>query len=78
MQKDNLQDRILNQIRKAGMPCVVHLTNGFQLKNARIRSFDNFVIVIVSEEGKQMMLYKHAVSSITMQEPVSLEPKEDA
>lgn len=74
MPKENPQDRILNQLRKSKAPCTIHITNGFQLKNAIIRAFDSFVIVIVAEDGKQMMLYKHAVSSITMQEPITLNP----
>ncbi len=76
--KENPQDRILNQLRKKKMPCIIHLTNGFQLKNALVRAFDSFVIVIETE-GRQMMLYKHAISSITMPVPVVLDPSmEDA
>ncbi|MDR1619100.1 MAG: RNA chaperone Hfq [Clostridiales bacterium] len=78
MPKENPQDRILNQLRKQKSPCVVHLTNGFQLKNAVIRGFDNFVVVIHTEEGRQMMIYKHAISSITMSQPIPLDPAADA
>ncbi len=76
MTKENLQDRILNQLRKQKLLCTIHLTNGFQLKNALIRAFDSFIIVIVSD-GKQMMLYKHAVSSITMPQPIALDGSVD-
>ena len=74
MAKENPQDRILNQLRKNHSLCTIHLTNGYQLKNSIVRAFDNFVIVIQSEDSKQMMLYKHAVSSVTMVAPISLEP----
>lgn len=76
MTKENLQDRILNQLRKQKLLCTIHLTNGFQIKNALVRAFDNFIIVIMSE-GKQMMLYKHAVSSITMPQPIVLDGSTD-
>lgn len=74
--KENPQDRILNQLRKKKVPCIIHLANGFQIKNALVRAFDNFVIVIETE-GKQMMLYKHGVSSITMTTPIALDASLD-
>lgn len=77
MTKENPQDRILNQLRKQKLPCTVHLTNGYQLKSAIVRAFDSFVIVILCD-GKQMMLYKHAVSSITMSQPIALDPASEA
>ena len=70
--KENPQDRILNQLRKKKAPCTIHLANGFQIKGAVVRAFDNFVIVIETE-GKQMMLYKHGISSVTMSSPVTLD-----
>lgn len=74
MTKDNNpQDRILNQLRKQRILCTIHLTNGFQLKNALVRAFDHYVIVISLEDHRQMMLYKHAVSSITMNTPIQLD-----
>ncbi|HWR22481.1 MAG TPA: RNA chaperone Hfq [Feifaniaceae bacterium] len=74
--KENPQDRILNQLRRKKAPCVIHLANGFQIKGAIVRAFDNFVIVIETE-GKQMMLYKHGISSITMITPVALDASAD-
>ena len=76
MTKENLQDRLLNQLRKQKLLCTIHLTNGFQIKGALVRAFDNFIIVIMSED-KQMMLYKHAVSSITMPQPIVLDSTVD-
>lgn len=73
MAKENPQDRILNQLRKQKTPCTIHLTNGFQMKNAVVRAFDSFVLVILTEDGKQMMLYKHGISSITMAQPILLD-----
>ena len=58
----NYQDLILNQVRKENMPVTVFLTNGFQIKGM-IRGFDNYVIIMDSD-NKQQMIYKHAVSTI--------------
>ncbi len=59
----NLQDGFLNQVRKDGTPVTIHLVNGFQIKGA-VRGFDNFIVMIDSM-GKQQMIYKHAISTIT-------------
>lgn len=62
-QTANLQDMFLNNARKASIPVTVYLTNGFQLKGL-VKGFDNFIVMLVSE-GKEMMIYKHAISTIT-------------
>ena len=67
-----LQDLMLNAIRKDHTLCTVHLTNGVPLKGV-VRGFDNFVVMLESD-GKQMMIYKHAISTITPSRPVILAP----
>jgi len=69
-----LQDVILNGVRKDKQIVTVHLGNGLPLKGY-VRAFDNFVILLDSPEGKQMMVYKHAVSTITPFKPVSYSVK---
>lgn len=66
----NIQDTFLNQVRKENIPITIYLVNGFQLKGL-IRGFDNFTIVIDSD-GKQQLVYKHAISTFTPLKPVSL------
>lgn len=66
----SLQDNFLNQSRKDGVPVTLHLVNGFQLKGL-VKSFDNFTIVIDSM-GKQQLIYKHAISTITPARTVNL------
>jgi len=66
----NIQDNFLNQLRKENIPFTVYLTNGFQIRGL-LRAFDNFTIVIDSE-GRQQMVYKHAISTFMPQRPVSL------
>jgi host factor-I protein len=58
----NLQDIFLNQVRKERIPVTIFLTNGFQLKGM-VKGFDNFIVLLESE-GKQQMIYKHAISTV--------------
>lgn len=61
-QNNNLQDIFLNGARKNKIAVTVYLTNGFQLKGY-VKGFDSFT-VILDCDGKQMMIYKHAISTI--------------
>jgi len=58
----NLQDLLLNQARKDNVPVTVFLTSGFQMKGS-IRGFDSYVVMLETD-GKQQMIYKHAISTI--------------
>ncbi len=76
----NIQDNFLNQARKENVMVVIHLVNGFQLKGL-VRGFDNFTVVI-DTMGKQQMIYKHAISTITPTKALSTNgdktaPKDD-
>ncbi len=66
----NMQDVFLNQARKENVPITVHLVNGFQIKGT-VRGFDNFT-VIIEALGKQQLIYKHAISTITPVKPLKL------
>ncbi|MEW6723616.1 MAG: RNA chaperone Hfq [Bacillota bacterium] len=65
----NLQDSYLNQVRKESVPVTIYLVNGVQLKGL-VRGFDNFT-VILDNEGRQSLLYKHAISTIAPVRPIS-------
>ena len=65
----NLQDLFLNQARKENVGVVIHLVNGFQLKG-NVKGFDSFTVILESM-GKQQMIYKHAISTITPSRPLS-------
>lgn len=72
MQKtQNLQDAFLNYIRRKKIPVTLFLMNGFQLRGV-VRSFDSFV-VLIDADGRQQMIYKHAISTVAPARPVSLE-----
>lgn len=66
----NLQDIFLNQVRKEHIAVTIYLTNGFQLKGM-VKGFDNFTVVLDSE-GKQQLVYKHAISTISPMKMVNL------
>jgi len=66
----NLQDVFLNQARKDRIPVTIYLTNGFQFKGI-VRGFDNYV-VIMDCEGKQNLVYKHAISTIIPVKPIPI------
>ncbi|MCQ2420555.1 MAG: RNA chaperone Hfq [Clostridia bacterium] len=67
---ENLQDKFLNQARKDHTPLTVFLMNGFQMRGT-LTGFDSFVIMLQSD-GKQQMIYKHAVSTISPSIPVRM------
>ncbi len=66
----NIQDTFLNQVRKDKIPVIVYLINGFQIRG-HVKAFDNFTIV-VEADGKQQMIYKHAISTFVPLRTVSL------
>jgi host factor-I protein len=66
----NLQDVFLNQVRKDRTPITIYLTNGFQFKGS-VKGFDNYTVILESD-GKQNLVYKHAISTITPVRPVSI------
>jgi host factor-I protein len=72
----NLQDVLLNTLRKEKLDVTVFLTNGFQIKG-KLCGYDNFVIVLETD-GKQQIVYKHAISTIVPCRPIPIRiPRED-
>ena len=65
---ENYQDLILNEVRKEHVPVTLFLMNGFQMKGS-VTGFDSFIVVL-SSEGKQQMIYKHAISTLVPLQPV--------
>ena len=64
----NLQDAILREVIRDRVPLTLFLMNGFQLRGI-ITGFDSFVVVLVSD-GKQQMIYKHAISTLVPIKPL--------
>ncbi len=69
-----LQDVFLNEVRKNKIQITIFLVSGFQLKGY-VNGFDPYVIMIDSE-GKQQMIYKHAISTIVPSKPIKMAPEE--
>ena len=75
--KQNLQDLFLLRAKRDRVPVTMFLMNGFQMRGC-ITGFDAFTVVLTSD-GKQQIIYKHAISTIVPERPISLtEPGEEA
>lgn len=70
-QSVNVQDQYLNALRKDHIQVTVFLTNGFQLRGL-VKSFDNFT-VLLETEGKQQLIFKHAISTFSPAKNVKIE-----
>lgn len=70
MKNLNLQDVFLNQACKDRITVTIYLTNGFQFRGV-VKGFDNFT-VILDCDGKQNLVYKHAVSTIIPSKPIAI------
>lgn len=74
--KRNLQDSLLAKLRRSRMGVTMFLMNGFQIRG-EIRGYDPFVVIIDSD-GKQQMVYKHAISTIVPERPLAWEEDEES
>ena len=63
-----LQDAFLMEVRREKVPVTMFLMNGFQLRGT-VTGFDSNVVVLVSD-GKQQMIYKHAISTLAPIRPL--------
>ncbi|MFC4404501.1 RNA-binding protein Hfq [Gracilibacillus ureilyticus] len=70
-QSVNIQDQYLNQLRKERIPVTVFLVNGFQVRGI-VKAFDNFT-VLIEVEGKQQLIFKHAISTFVPAKNVNLD-----
>ena len=73
--KINLQDLFLLRARQDRVPVTLFLMNGFQIRGT-ITGYDPFVVVL-DTDGKQQVIYKHAISTIVPIRPVELREAEE-
>ena len=73
---NNLQDIFLTQVRRERRSVTMFLMNGFQMRGY-VTGFDAFTVVL-STDGKQQVVYKHAISTIVPEHPVTLMPDRDS
>lgn len=71
MKQVNIQDQFLNQLRKDNIYVTVFLLNGFQIRG-QIKGFDNFTVLFESE-GKQQLVFKHAISTFAPQKNIQID-----
>ena len=64
----NLQEAILDEVCREKVPVTLFLMKGFQLRGT-VAGFDSFVVVLISD-GKQQMIYKHAISTLAPMKPI--------
>ena len=70
----NLQDTFLTKARAQNVPLTMFLVNGFQMRGT-VRGFDPFTVVLESE-GRQQLIYKHAISTIAPAQAIDLRETE--
>ena len=76
MQKaNNLQETFLAQVRRERRQVTVFLMNGFQMRGY-VSGFDAFTLVLMTD-GKQQVIYKHAISTIVPERPIPLSREEE-
>ena len=73
-QQINLQDVFLNRVRKDKIVITIFLVNGFQIRGT-VLGFDSYTVVVDSD-GKQEVVYKHAISTITPVKPLGTQNAE--
>ena len=71
----NLQDVFLTSVRRNETPVTVFLMNGFQMRGT-ITGFDAFTVVLTAD-GKQNLIYEHAISTVSPAQVVDLTDWED-
>ena len=71
MQKvNNLQEIFLSQVRRERRSVTMFLMNGFQMRGY-VTGFDAFTVILTTD-GKQQVVSKHAISTIAPERPVPL------
>lgn len=65
---ETYQDQFLHELKKDRVMSTFFLMNGYQMRGI-VAGYDNFVVVLLSD-GKQAMIYKHAISTIIPYHPL--------
>ncbi len=68
---DKLQDIFLERVMKDAIPITVYLMSGFQIRG-EVKGFDPYTIILETG-GKQQMIYKHAISTISPSMSIDLQ-----
>ncbi len=68
---NHIQERFLAETENTQRLVTVFLMNGYQIKG-HLAGHDTFAVILMTD-GKQQMIYKHAISTIVPEKPVELE-----
>ena len=71
-----LQDIILNQLRRDRISAKIVVTSGTEI-NGIVRGFDSYTLILDLEDGGQIMIYKHNLISVYIQEPILVNTKQE-
>ena len=63
----NIQDTILNTVRKDKSPITIYLVSGVKL-TGKIRSFDKYS-VLLENNAQEQLIFKHAISTVVSGRP---------
>ncbi len=66
---NHIQNEILDHAKREGAYLTVHLVNGYKIVG-KIEGFDDQAI-LMNSDGKQVLVYKHAVSTVAPSVPYS-------
>ena len=67
-----LQETMLAQVARERVPVTLFLMNGFQMRGV-IAAFDGAVVLLITE-GRQQMIYKHAISTMVPAHSLKVPP----
>jgi host factor-I protein len=70
-----LQEAFLGAVRRSGAPVTMFLVNGVMLQG-EIVAFDLFCMLL-ARDGLSQLVYKHAISTVQPERPVSFMDQED-
>lgn len=70
-----LQEAFLGAVRRSGAPVTMFLVNGVMLQG-EIVAFDLFCLLL-QRDGLSQLVYKHAISTVQPERPVSFMDQED-
>lgn len=74
MKDYNYQDSFLAKLRQTRTPVTMFLVNGFQMRGT-VEGFDVFTVLLLSE-GRQSLIFKHAISTIMPLQSLPLRSEE--
>jgi len=68
-QSINLQDTFLNQARKENVSLAIIMLDGTRI-TCQVKGFDNFTVIVSTDNGAEHLLYKHAIAQLVCTQPL--------